>query len=88
MSSALIPLLALCFFAMNFSRNRWFSILAIVVLGRSILIVALAPAAYFKYITSTWLMGWLLLLIYWNTGGFAPLTDKFKKWISEKDEAN
>jgi hypothetical protein len=81
LSSCFVALLSLAFFAMRFRRNPSFSVIAWIVLGRSALILALAPAAYFKYVTSTWLCGWLLLIIYWNNGGFSVMREELWRYL-------
>lgn len=66
LSSCLGSILALLFLVLNTKRNPYFASLAALILVRSFVVLALAPAAYFKYVSSTWVIGLLLTLVYWN----------------------
>lgn len=60
----LIPLVTLLFLVCLFRRYPSFAVLAGVLLIRSLIFVVFTPAAQFKYITSTWLGGYLLLIFF------------------------
>lgn len=65
-SSSLISLLTLVFLCINFKKYPIFAALAALILVRSFIVLTLAPAAYFKYVSSTWVLGWVLILLFRN----------------------
>ena len=68
LSSALVPLLLLLFFVVKYRDPAGLWLPSALILARTVVIMLLAPAAYFKYIGSSWFMGWALLLIYLVVG--------------------
>ena len=68
-SSCLIPLLSLFFLLFCWQKYPELFFPSFILLVRTGLVLLTAPAAYFKYISSVWLVGWLLLIYFfaWRT---------------------
>ena len=63
-SSCFIPLLAFVFFI--FCWHQWPELWwpSVIHLSRLAVVILFAPAAYFKYVTSFWMTGWLFLIYF------------------------
>lgn len=62
--TGLVPLLLLCFLALQYKKSLLIAACSVMILIRTIVVFIFSPAGYFKYISSTWLCGWLLLFLF------------------------
>lgn len=66
LASCLIPLLTIGLLLFTYKKHPAIALCALILFARVVYFAVLAPAQYFKYVSSIWLGGWLLLLIFLN----------------------